>query len=179
MENFFHFFKENITIIDLIFIFFIFYNLISGIKNGLIASLISFSKWIIAFLTVKYLLPILRPYVNGMISSAFITDIIIGSFTIYLVLLINKGLKKTGNWSGLGSIDTLFGCIFGIVKGYVYFIAIFAIINFAHPYERWNDSFNQGITFDIIIWGNELVVETFPKRYEYIDKSKEKLENLK
>ena len=94
-------------------------------------------------------------------------------------MLINKGLKKTVKWSGMGSIDTLFGFLFGAIKGYIYFITIFTVINLAHPYERWHDSLNKGITFEIILWGNELVVETFPKRYEYIDKSKEKLEKFK
>ena len=183
MENFFGFLKENLTAIDIIFILFILYNLISGIKNGLIGSLLSFSKWIIAFLAVKYFLPILRPYADGILSSEFVTDLIIGSFiffiTLFLFLLINKGLKKTVKWSGMGSIDTLFGFLFGAIKGYIYFITIFTVINLAHPYERWHDSLNKGITFEIILWGNELVVETFPKRYEYIDKSKEKFEKLK
>ena len=84
MENFFEFLKENITVIDIIFILFILYNLISGIKNGLIGSLLSFSKWIIAFLAVKYFLPILRPYVDGILSSEFITDLIIGSFIFFI-----------------------------------------------------------------------------------------------
>ena len=183
MENIYYSLKESITVIDILFISFILYNLFSGIKNGLIASLISFLKWIIAFLAVKYFLPVIRPYVDGILPSEIMTDIIFGSliffFTLFLVLLINKGIKKTGNWSGLGSIDTIFGCIFGIVKGYIYFVAVFAVINLAHPYERWNDSLNNGIAFGIILWGNELVVETFPKRYEYIDKSKKKLEKLK
>ena len=65
-------------------------------------------------------------------------------------MLINKGLKKTVNWSGMGSIDTLFGFLFGAIKGYIYFIAIFTVINFAHPYERWHDSLNNGIAFGII-----------------------------
>ena len=183
MEDLTEFLKGNITIIDIIFIIFILYNLASGIKNGLIGSLLSFSKWIIAFLAVKYFLPIFRPYVDGILSSEFATDVIIGSFiffiTLFLVLLISKGLKKTVNWSGMGSIDKLFGFIFGAIKGYIYFITIFTVINLAHPYERWHDSLNRGFTFEIIIWGNELVVETFPKRYEYIDKSKEKLEKFK
>ena len=82
-------------------------------------------------------------------------------------------------WSGLGSIDTLFGCIFGFIRGYFYFIIIFSIVNLAHPYERWHDSLNKGATFKIILWGNELIVDNFPKRYEYLDKSKEKLKKLK
>ena len=135
MENFFEFLRENITVIDIIFFIFILYNLISGIKNGLIGSLLSFSKWIIAFLAVKYFLPILRPYVDGILSSEFVTDLIIGSFifffTLFLFLLVNKGLKKTVKWSGMGSIDTLFGFLFGAIKGYVYFITIFTVINLA------------------------------------------------
>ena len=182
MENFFEFFKENITVIDIIFIIFILYNLISGIKNGLIGSLLSFSKWIVAFLAVKYFLPIIRPYVDGILTSEFVTDLVVGSFiffiTLFLVLLINKGLKNSIKWSGMGSIDALFGFIFGAIKGYIYFISIFTVINLAHSYERWHDSLNKGITFKIILWGNELVVETFPKRYEYIDKSKEKLKKF-
>ena len=92
---------------------------------------------------------------------------------------IRSTLKKTVKWSGMGSIDTLFGFLFGAVKGYVYFITIFTMINLAHTYDRWHDSLNNGVTFEIIIWGNELVVETFPKRYEYIDKSKEKFKKFK
>ena len=99
MENFFEFLKENLTVLDIIFIIFILYNLISGIKNGLIGSLLSFSKWIIAFLAVKYFLPVLRPYADGILSSEFVTDLIIGCLiffiTLFLFLLINKGLKKT------------------------------------------------------------------------------------
>ena len=82
-------------------------------------------------------------------------------------------------WSGLGSVDTIFGSIFGFIKGYIYFVFLFTIINFIHPYDKWNDSFNKGVSLNIILWGNEIIIETFPKRYEYIDKSREKLDKLK
>ena len=99
MENFFEFLKEDVTSLDIILILFVIYNLVSGIKNGLIGSLLSFSKWVIAFLAVKYLLPISRPYVDGLLSSEFVTDLIVGTsiffITLYLVLLVNKGLRKT------------------------------------------------------------------------------------
>ena len=148
-----------------------------------ILTLISFSKWIIAFFSVKLLLPILRPYLDDIISSELMTDIILGSviffITLFIVLLINKGLKKTIKWSGLGSIDTIFGFIFGIVKGYIYFISLFTVINFLHPNDRWPDYLNKGVTFDFIIWGNEVMIEAFPKRYEYLDKGREKLDKIK
>ena len=183
MESFFEIFEETISFLDVILILYILFNLISGIRNGFVSSLISFSKWIIAFLSVKLLLPILRPYLDDIISSELMTDIILGSviffITLFIVLLINRGLKKTIKWSGLGSIDTIFGFIFGIVKGYIYFISLFTIINFLHPNDRWPDYLNKGLTFDYIIWGNELMIEAFPKRYEYLDKSREKLDKIK
>jgi len=183
MESFFEIFKETVSLLDVILILYILFNLISGIRNGFVSSLISFSKWIIAFLSVKLLLPILRPYLDDIISSELMTDIILGSviffITLFIVLLINKGLKKTIKWSGLGSIDTVFGFIFGIVKGYIYFISLFTVINFLHPNDRWPDYLNKGLTFDYIIWGNELMIEAFPQRYEYLDKSREKLDKIK
>ena len=183
MDFFFEIFEGTISLLDVILILYVLFNLISGIRNGFVSSLISFSKWIIAFLSVKFLLPILRPYLDDIISSELMVDIILGSviffITLFIVLLINKGLKKTIKWAGLGSIDTVFGFIFGIIKGYIYFISLFTVINFLHPNDRWPDYLNKGITFDYIIWGNELVIEAFPKRYEYLDKSREKLDKIK
>ncbi|MEK9731883.1 MAG: CvpA family protein [Pelagibacteraceae bacterium] len=183
MDDLIKFFEGSISLLDLIFILFISINLISGLRNGLIGSLASFSKWVIAFLAVKYLLPVLRPYADGLISSKFMTDIILGSLiffiSLFLILLIGKGLKKTIKWSGLGTIDTVFGLIFGTIKGYIYFVTLFTIINLIHPYNRWSDSLNRGISFDTIKWGNELLIDTFPKRYEYIEKSKDKLDKFK
>ncbi len=183
MSDFFNNFKDLITILDIIFIFFIIVNLISGLRNGLVASLISFSKWLIAFYGVKILLPILRPYLDGLIESELITDIILGSVIFFLVLfitlLIIKGLKKTIKWSGLGSIDTAFGFIFGILKGYIYFVSIFSILSFVHPYEKWPNYLNNGKSVSIIIWGNDLLLDILPHRYKYIDKGTEKLNKLK
>ena len=99
MNSFFEIFEGTVTLLDAILIIFILFNLISGIRNGFVASLISFSKWIIALLSVKFLLPVLRPYLDDIISSELMTDIILGVtiffITLFIVLLINKGLKKT------------------------------------------------------------------------------------
>ena len=183
MDSFFEIFEGTVSLLDVILILYVLFNLISGIRNGFVSGLISFSKWIIAFLSVKFLLPILRPYLDDIISSELMTDIILGSviffITLFIVLLINKGLKKTIKWAGLGSIDTAFGFVFGIIKGYIYFISLFTVINFLHPNDRWPDYLNKGLTFDYIIWGNELMIEAFPKRYEYLDKSREKLDKIK
>ena len=183
MDSFFDLVKNSISLFDLVFFIFMIVNITSGVRNGFVASLISFSKWVIAFIMVKISLPELRPYMDGIIKSEILTDIILGTMifllTLFVLLLLNKGLKKTINWTGLGTIDTSFGFFFGIIKGYIYFASIFTIINFLHPYDRWSENINKGLTFNYVIWGNEFILDNFPKRYEYLDKSKKKLDNLK
>ncbi len=182
MENFLDFFSENFSLLDGILSIFILINIFSGLRNGFVASLISFSKWVLAFIAVKFFLPILRPYADDYISSALVTDIILGIViffvTLFLVLLINKGLKKTLKWSGLGSIDTIFGFFFGILKGYLYFVSLFTIINFIHPIERWPNYLGKGASIDVIMWGNKTLIDVFPQRYEYLDKGRKKIDKI-
>ena len=90
---------------------------------------------------------------------------------LQLVISINLG----GGNLGIGSI------FIPIISGFltVYFVSIFSILNFVHPYEKWPDYLNNGKSIDIIIWGNDLLLDILPHRYEYIDKGTEKLNKLK
>lgn len=181
LENFLDFF-EIFSILDFIFLFFLLINSIISLSNGFILSLLSFLKWVFALILTKIFLPIIKPYTENLINSEFTHDIIFGSIifilSIFLIILINKGLKKTINWTGFGGVDKFFGLIFGSIKGYIYFVSIFTLINFAHPYERWNKNLNNGSFFHIIIAGKNFLEENLPKRYEYIDKSKEKVDKI-
>ena len=98
---------------------------------------------------------------------------IIFILSLFLIILVSKGLKRTVSWTGFGSVDKFFGFIFGFLKGYVYFVSIFTLLNFMHPYTRWSSSLNDGKLFESIIWGQKFLEENLPKRYEYIEKSKE------
>lgn len=69
MDSFFDLVKNSISLFDLVFFIFMILNITSGVRNGFVASLISFSKWVIAFIMVKISLPELRPYMDGIIKS--------------------------------------------------------------------------------------------------------------
>ena len=175
MDNFLNL-VSNFSIIDYIFLLFVIFFAFLGLKKGFVLSLLSFLKWIVAFILVKILLPIITPYTENIIKSEFAHDAIIGTIifilSIFFIMLIMKGIKKTMSWTGLGPIDKLFGFIFGFFKGYAYFIALYSIINFLHPSDRWSNNFNNGKFINLIINGKNFLEENLPKRYEYIDKSK-------
>ena len=181
MDNFLNLIS-NFSIMDYIFLLFIFFFAFLGLNKGFVLSLLSFLKWIIAFVLVKILLPIITPYTEGIIKSEFTHDILIGTIifilSIFLIMLIMKGMKKTMTWTGLGPIDKFFGFIFGFFKGYTYFIVLYSVINFIHPADRWSNNFNKGKFMNLIVHGQNFLEENLPKRYEYIDKSKKNVEKI-
>ena len=173
---------SNFSIIDYIFLFFLIFFAFLCLNKGFVLSLLSFLKWILAFILVKILLPIITPYTKNIIKSEFTHDTVVGTIifilSIFLTMLIMKGLKKTMSWTGLGPIDKFFGFIFGFFKGYAYFIALYSVINFMHPSDRWSDNFNKGKFMTLIIRGQSFLEENLPKRYEYMDKSKKNMEKI-
>jgi len=173
---------EIFSILDFIFLFFLIINSLISYNSGFTLSLLSFLKWIFAIILVKIFLPILTPYTKDLINSEFTHDIVFGSIifilSLFLIILISKGLKKTLSWTGFGGVDKFFGLVFGLIKGYIYFVSIFTIFSFIHPYEKWNKHFNEGKFFQIIVSGKKFLEENLPKRYEYIDNSKEKVDKI-
>jgi len=173
---------SNFSIIDYIFLIFLIFFAFLGLNKGFVLSLLSFLKWIVAFILMKILLPITTPYTEDIIKSEFTHDVVVGTIifilSIFLIMLIMKGIKKTMSWTGLGPIDKFFGFVFGFFKGYAYFIAIYSIINFIHPSNKWSDNFNNGKFTSLIVTGKDFFEENLPKRYEYMDKSKKNVEKI-
>ena len=181
IENFFNLF-QNFSNIDIIFLCFLFANALLSLSKGFVLSFLSFLKWIFALIATKFFLPLLSSYTKHLIDSELTHDIIFGSLifliSIFLIILISKGLKKTISLTGFGSVDNCFGFIFGFLKGYVYFIIIFSFINFFYPYKIWKSSFNTGKFFNSIILGQNFLEENISKRHEYIDKSRENMDKI-
>lgn len=181
MDNFLNLLFD-LSFLDYIFLFFLVVNALLALNNGFVSSLLSFLKWVLALIAAKIFLPLLTPYSENIIQSKFAHDILFGSIifflTVFIIILISKGIKKTISWTGLGGVDKFFGFIFGFFKGYVYFVSIFTLINFIHPYKKWDYKPNVSISFEIIIWGQKFLEENLPKRYEYIEKSKENVDEI-
>ena len=173
---------EIFSTIDFIFIFFLILNSFLSLKNGFVLSLLSFLKWILSIIAVKIFLPIATPYTENIIESEFAHDMVFGGIIfiifLFLTILISKGMKRTMSWTGLGGVDKFFGFVFGFVKGYVYFVSIFTFLHFVHPFPKWNSNLNEGKFFKSIVWGQEFLTENLPKRYEYIEKSKENVDKI-
>jgi len=171
----------KINLFDFFFLVIIVYNLFQCSIKGFSLSLISFMKWIVSTIVTIILVPKFQPLVAEYIESQFINNIGLGVlifvFTLFITILVGKTLSRTVTWTGVGSIDKIFGFLFGFFKGYVVSICLFSIFNWFYPYQNWGISAEDAISFNLITKGSEILIDEFPSSEDLID-TKEKIEKI-
>ena len=181
IANIFEYLTNSINIFDLVFSIILFYSVIQCFLKGFSLSLISFMKWILSTIITIIVVPKLQPIVSEYIQSDFINNIGLGAtifiFTLFITILIGKSLNRAVTWTGVGTVDKIFGFLFGFFKGYIVAVCLFSIFNWFYPYQNWGISAEEALSFNLINKGSEILIEEFPSKEDFID-TKEKIEKI-
>ena len=173
--------SEFFSIFDLIYIVITILYLIQCSIKGFVLSLLSAAKWLLAYILTLILFPKIKPYVNDIIDNEYVLDILLGIsifvVIIFLILLINKGIRKTVKYTGMGKVDSFFGFFFGFVKGYIISVCIFATVNIVYNSDKWPIDSKKSFTFSYVEKGSNYLVKEFPSKKEYED-AKEKVSDI-
>ena len=174
--------QSSISAFDLIVFLIIVYSMAQCAAKGFMMSLFSFSKWLLALIITIILVPKLNPWIQNYIESKFVTDIGLGIFiyilSLFVIINIGKAIGKAVTYTGLGSVDKVFGLIFGIFKGYVICVCVFSLFNWFYPHKNWPIETEGTYSFEIIYKGSEFLVDEFPNSKDYYDQTEEKLEKI-
>ena len=180
MEDFFKIF-EGISSFDLIYIFFTILSLIKCSRKGFVLSLVAASKWLLAYIITLIIFPRVKPFVEGIIDSEYILDIILGVgifvIVIFLILMINKGIGKAVSYSGLGTLDKIFGFFFGFLRSYIICVCVFSTISIIYNHDKWPMNLESSFTFPYVEKGSNYLIKEFPNEKNYND-AKEKVQEL-
>ena len=172
---------ESISSFDLIYIFFTILSLIKCSRKGFVLSLIAASKWLLAYVITLIIFPKIKPLVEGIIDSEYVLDIILGVgifvIIIFLILMINKGIGKAVTYSGLGTLDKVFGFFFGFLRSYIICVCIFSTISIFYNYNNWPINTKSSWTFSSVEKGSNYLIKEFPNEEKYKE-SKEKIEDI-
>ena len=174
--------QSSISAFDLIVFLIIVYSVAQCVAKGFMMSLFSFSKWLLALIITIILVPKLNPWIQNYIESKFVTDIGLGIFiyilSLFVIINIGKAIGRAVTYTGLGSVDKIFGLIFGIFKGYIICVCIFSLLNWFYPHKNWPIETEGTYSFEIIYKGSEFLVDEFPNSKDYYDQTEEKLEQI-
>ena len=174
-------FYYSISILDLIFIVITISSLIKCYNKGFILSILSMAKWLLAYVITLIIFPLIKPYVKDIIDNEYVLDISLGILlfilVIFCILLINKGIGKAVKYTGLGSLDKIFGFFFGFIRAYILSIFIFSGVHIVYNYDKWPLNTNKSFVFPYLEKGSNYLIKEFPNEKTYQD-SKEKIEEL-
>ena len=180
MQDFFEFFKQ-ISSFDIIYITITVLSLIKCYKKGFVLSLLSASKWLLAYVITLFLFPKAKPYVDDIIDNEYILDVTLGIclfiIVIFIILLIIKGISRAVTYTGIGGLDKIFGFFFGFARGYVISVCIFATVDIIYNSNKWPIDFDKSLSFQLVEKGSNYLIKEFPDKKEY-ENAKEKVQEL-
>ena len=181
MIDIFQEFISRINLFDIFVIIIVIYNVGQCFLKGFSLSLISFSKWVLSTIITIILVPKLQPIASDYIQSEFINSVGLGItifvVTLFITIIVGKTLSKAVTWTGVGSIDKIFGFLFGFFKGYIVCVCLFSILNWFYPYQNWGISTEDAFSYNLISKGSKILIEEFPSSEDFMD-TKEKIEKI-
>ena len=174
-------FYDAISILDLFFLVIIILSLIKCYRKGFVLSVLSMLKWLLAYIITLIIFPRVKPYLEDTIDNQYVLDVGLGItifiIVIFLILMINKGISKVVRYTGIGSLDSVFGFFFGFVRAYIISICIFSAIHIVYNYDKWPLNMQKSYIFPYLEKGSNYLLKEFPDEKTYQD-SKEKIEDL-
>ena len=174
-------FYEKTSIIDLLYLVITIFSLIKCYKKGFVLSILSMAKWLLAYIITLLIFPKIKPYLKNVIDNEYVLDVGLGVaifiIVIFLVLLINRGISKAIRYTGIGSLDTIFGFFFGFIRAYIIFVCIFSGVHIVYNYDKWPINLDKSYIFPYIEKGSNYLLKEFPNEKTY-QNSKEKIEEL-
>ena len=180
INNLIEFYNQTSTI-DLIYLIITIMSLIKCYSKGFILSILSMAKWLLAYVITLLIFPRIKPYFKDIIDNEYVLDIGLGItifvVVIFLVLMINKGISRAIRYTGIGSLDTVFGFFFGFIRAYIISICIFSGVHIVYNYDKWPINLDKSYIFPYLVKGSNYLLKEFPNEKTY-QNSKEKIEEL-
>ena len=169
------------SIIDIIFLTITILSLIKCYRKGFVLSILSMAKWFLAYIITLIIFPRIKPYLEDVIDNEYVLDVGLGVsifvVVVFLVLMISKGISKAVRYTGIGSLDAVFGFFFGFIRAYIISICIFSGIHIVYNNDKWPINVDKSYIFPYLEKGSNYLLKEFPDEKTYQD-SKEKIEEL-
>ena len=172
---------ETVSIIDLSYLILTILSLVKCYTRGFVLSILSMAKWLLAYILTLIIFPRVKPYLKDIIDNEYVLDVSLGItifiIVIFLILLINRGISKAIRYTGIGSLDTIFGFFFGFIRSYIICVCIFSGVHIVYNYDKWPINLDKSYIFPYLEKGSNYLLKEFPNEKTYQD-SKEKIKEL-
>ena len=144
---------EQLNNLDVVFLVIVGVSALVALARGVTKELLSITGWILAAVSVYYLLPIVDPITRKYIASEVLSNLISGMvililFCVFWVLASDK-ISTQIRFSKLSALDRILGFIFGIFRGVIIVILLQIMISSLIPEESQKGVFAESRYFKL------------------------------
>lgn len=144
---------EQLNNLDVVFLVIVGVSALVAIARGVTKELLSIIGWVLAGVSVYYLLPVVDPIMKKYIASEVLSGLVSGMvilimFCIFWVLAADK-ISTQIRFSKLSALDRILGFIFGILRGVVIVILLQIMISSLIPEESQKGVFAESRYFKL------------------------------
>ena len=97
---------------DIIYLVFTMLSLITCTRKGFLLSIISASKWLLAYVVTLFLFPKVKPYFEDIIDSEYVLDLAVG-IGLFIIIMNNPIPTARSRTYSLSIISSKYGFTFG------------------------------------------------------------------
>ena len=123
-------------------------------------------KWLVTYVVTLIIFPKIKPYFKDIIDNEYVLDIALGItifvIILFIILMISKGISKAIHYTGIGSLDTLFGFFFGFLRAYIISVCIFSGVHIVYNYDKWPINIDKSYIFSYLEKGSNYLLKEFP-----------------
>lgn len=141
---------NNLDVIILIIV------LISGLialSRGLVREVLSIIGWVLATMSIIFLLPVLHPltqkYISGDFMSGVVTALVILIVFFVIWIFVSANIVGKIRSSKLSSTDRILGLFFGIMRAFLLVILMYILVGWITPPKDQPDFFKKSKYFQM------------------------------
>ena len=173
-------FYEAVSIIDLNIFNHNNFFIIKCYRKGFVLSLLSCSKWLLAYVITLILFPKVKPYFKNIIDNEYVLMLALDYYfycSYFYYCLLIKGLVKLLNILDLEGLILYLDSFLVLLEAYIISVCIFSAIHIVYNYDKWPINIDKSYVFPYLEKGSNYLIKEFPNEKTYQD-SKEKIEEL-
>lgn len=114
-----------------------------ALNRGLIKEVLSIVGWVLATMTIIYLLPVCLPFAKKFISNGIIAGIItsLGIFVLFFIIWIYSTSAVVGKirTSKLNGLDRLLGLFFGVMRAFLLIVLFNIMVGWIIPEDKQSE----------------------------------------
>lgn len=139
--------------LDVIILIVIGISALIALSRGLVKEVLSIVGWVLATMSIIYLLPVLMPFAKAHISSGILAGVVTALvililFFIAWILLTDKLIGKIRT-SKLNGLDRMLGLFFGIVRACLLVVLFYILVSWMIPADKQSEVLTKSKYFQI------------------------------